>query len=637
MKSIQRLLVLPLLAGCVYMVGCDGNSAGSFQALLSQFSGSSLNGRDSLDDTSVSDVSSGLNNPSTDSIYAEGASRARVRNESGNPADITLYFYADDLVVHSAFIHILPDMITTVASLKKVDSVELTGEDVSGRILNGRTYYFGTDFNAFIPAEYVIRPDGQVELLPTPPGPTNGPVQPTLKLLEPAADVWLPPGSVVNVRWVDEGWNANALIQVFLQPVDLSSSAPRLIPMGAPIEIALDGLNDERLIVLEKLMLGDYRVMVQSHQAGNTITAIAPGIIHLIADPTNAAPELEILSPNSRVALYVGDTLDVTWNDRDIDHNATITFELESVAQSGMATGKFAISGPIAEDPDGDFDSARFILHQVLPGLYDLVGTIDDGKSTGTSRVPGVVQVLPGSANDVPTLEFTQPMNNIHVPFDESFLVRWVDSDENDNARISFLLDPDLGNTPRDGNEILLIHSIDEDGDGQNDQRTLELPEGIKEKPYRLLGVIMDGQTEVVITAPGRVVVIGHVDDNQGGHDDGTGGEETIPDLPIVDVGDLDSVNRITLKSTEYLIQATSLPRETPGRVIISNVLSGGSLEIELLTEQWNVSLENGLTLTIPDDLVSSDVTPRLFDVIFEYLSDGGRRTIVSDSPITIQ
>lgn len=642
MKTVSRILVLPLLVGCVYfLVGCDGNSAGSFQSLLAQLSGSSFDGRDSQSDTSVADVSSGLNSQSTNAIFSDGASRARVRNESENLADITLYFYSDDSVVHSAFIRILPDMVTTVASLRKVDSVELTGEDVTGRILKGRTYFFGVDFDAFIPAEYVIRADGRVELVSPLPGPPPSSPGPTLQMLEPSSDIELSIGSTLKVRWTDDGWDADTLIQIFLQPVG-STSSSNLIPMGVPIGAALDGINDENLIVLEQLALGDYRVMVRSSQTSSPIQAVAPGVVHLVVDSTNTAPELNILSPLSRVELHISDTLEVTWEDYDADDNATITFGLESVASSGMSSGKFTISNPIAEDPDGSVsDSARFTIHEVLPGLYDLVGTIDDGKSTGTSRVRAVVLVRPEPQNDPPTLELIQPANDIHVRLDESFVIRWVDSDENDNARISFMLDPDVGNIQLNGNEIVLISSILEDDDGPHDQLSLGLPDGIKQQSYRLLGVIIDGQVEVVTSAPGRVIVIDSGDDPSGGgdnpggnNDDGNGGDETLPDLPIVDVGDIDSLDRIAI--TNYLVQLTFRFVDFPDRITISNVLSGGSLEIDLLSDQWNVTQESGLMLLIPANLVSVDVYPRTFDVIVEYISEDGRRTIISDSPIYI-
>src|SRR3989304_5151081 len=107
--------------------------------------------------------------------------------------------------------------------------------------------------------------------------------------------------------------------------------------------------------------------------------------------------------------------------------------------------------------------------------------------------------------NDPPLLVLLEPASDVDVEIGRSLLVRWTDSDANDDARISLLLDPDLGNVPLDGDEVLLVASLGENEDGPGDQITLGIPAGVIEGHYRLVGAITDGLTQTLTAAPGLV------------------------------------------------------------------------------------------------------------------------------------
>lgn len=631
MRRIQTILVLPLLVGGLCIVACDGTGSGSFQSFLSQLSDISAD----RSDTSVADVTIDADQESIDasSFFSDGASRARVRNESDYRADITLRFMRGNLVVYHAFIQVLPDMVTTVTSIKRVDSVDLTGEDILGRSLNGRTYYFGVDFDAFLPVEYIILPDGRVEIVTIQQPPVTR--FPTLQLLEPADDIPLTIGSSIVIRWSDEGLHPTTMIQLYLQPVDSTSTAD-FIPVNQPIGAALDGMNDYRVIVLDDILPGTYRVIARTFNTDQSVTSIAPGLIQLMDDPTNIAPTLKIITPSNLKDYQLGDTITVEWEDGDPDDNATITFELESITSAGVDAGKFPLSSMISEDADGDlYDSGTFTITGVLPGLYDLVGTIDDGDLKGESRVERIVRILPAPQNDQPKLTFLKPASDQSHPVDSTFVVSWTDSDENDNARITLLLDPDFGAIRLDGNELVLVNSIDEDD--PIDEITLWFPEEIEFRSYRLLGIIIDGQTESLSAAPGRIIVVNsniEEDRNNPGGDGDSGNNEDSEenDITIIDISDPTRISRVT--TLQFLIQLTPILRDKPGRVEISNESFGGNIQYTLLAEQWDISDRGELTLNLPDDLIPSDVVHRNFEVTLEWNIDPELTTSILDQLI---
>ena len=89
-------------------------------------------------------------------------------------------------------------------------------------------------------------------------------------------------------------------------------------------------------------------------------------------------------------------------------------------AGTGISVGTFTIGPPIAEDPDGEvWDTADLAIEGLLPGTYDLVGTIDDGELVGSARVEQVVQILPSPENDPPQIEVIEPAADVRIKAEE--------------------------------------------------------------------------------------------------------------------------------------------------------------------------------------------------------------------------
>ena len=475
---------------------------------------------------SNSDNSAGTGDPSVGDVTIPGGSspepdgggsapdldtvRARIRNESPVRADVTLRFIQDENVVHLAFVRVLPETVTTVGSPSMANVVEIFGVDSQGRALPSATRTFGLDFDTLRPAEYLV----QASPTPTDPGPVDEPpdrpvppeaAPPVIVLTQPSRDVDVTLGSTFQVAWTDDGGAPGTVIQIVLRSQEALGEEVTISPA---IGAALDGLNDEFEAILQGVSPGDYQVVARMIDGDRTDESVAPGIVVAKADPDNAGPSLVIRVPTANVELRNGGILEVAWDDEDEDDNATITFELQSADPFGAPLGRFPISPVLAEDPDGAAqDKADLVIRGLLPGRYDLVGTIDDGRLRGTARLVGGVGILPDPLNDPPTLLLSAPAMEVNVEVGGSLTVQWEDSDTNNDARISLFLDPGPTFTTQEGNEILLVNALSEDVDGQGDRITLGIPEIAATGSYRVLGVISDGLTQVAVWSPGMVFV----------------------------------------------------------------------------------------------------------------------------------
>jgi uncharacterized membrane protein YgcG len=573
-----------------------------------------------------------------------------VRNESTARADVTLRFIRDDAVVHLAFARVLPDTITTIASPETVDMVELSGVDDRGRALPAAEFVFGVDFSENVPAEYAITEDGgAVEQPPGRPGLL------TLQLTAPASAAILALGSTFDVRWVDSN-SPTAVVSLFLRKAG-SGEAGELVPLGPAIGAALDGINDAFRAVLEGVEPGQYEVVGRIDDGDQSVIAIAHGIVQVIHDPLDAAPVVTIRKPSSLTPLRNGDALRVEWSDADPDNNATIVFSLAPGGLAPLAGEEFVISPPIAEDPDGaSSDSVVLTLRDVLPGLYDLVATIDDGRLIGTDRVGGAVRVLPAANNDLPRFDFLEPFADSAVIVGGVLHARWTDSDDNDNARISLLLDPELENVLLNGNEIVLASSIGEDDDGPADQIALAIPGDVRPGTYRLAGVITDGLTQVITRAPGLVTVRASPPSsgsNGGGNGSGSGsgsgsgngsglggGGNNVGGGPSTEITQVQPAVEVVDHPGELITVAVTLqegPLPRRSRVYLTNFRYGGDFRVDLTPLTGPIPSSKTYTLVVNTGLVPNATWPRSFDIELETIIEGVTTITFSPRPIRIR
>jgi len=598
------------------VVACGRSGATGFGDLVDPSTDANSNDNTESDDTSVGDVTDGDNsndnpgpgdvptdpdggtqNPTRPQPQPEEAIRARVRNESALRADVTLRFIRDDAIAHSAFLRVRSSTITTVESRKSADIVQAFGLDETGDVLPSVTFVFGVDFDEDTPAEYIIPAD-----IPDEP-PSDEPIPddvqpPTIKVLEPANDETLTLGSTLMVRWTYTTASQEAVVRIYMQRADATGTEDRT-QVGPTVPAALDGAAGELSIILQDIDPGLYRIVGEINDGAEAVTAVAPGWVEVVSEVDDAAPSITILSPLEETELYEGKVLSIAWRVEGDEDNATVTFFLVTAEETAGTEEPIVIGSPLCDDPDADGVCwAELAMAGVRPGLYDLVGQIDVGGVVEAHRVAGVVRIL----NDEPQLTFLEPADDFELDPGESFDVVWTDSDDNDNARILLLLDPDLNGVGLDGDEVLLVPPLDEDPDGTSDTTTVEIPTGVPKGVYRLAGTISDGIAEVYARAPGLIYF----------------GVCMPQDPELVLTVDDAPLKRRLGETIEVELETSDVPIDAGVRFYLSKVGSGGTVSAEMHTASVNLHGVNVLAISSFEPVIPNEGWPRQFDLVVE-------------------
>ncbi|MFQ5414277.1 MAG: hypothetical protein ACE5E6_07435 [Phycisphaerae bacterium] len=632
--------------GAVAGVGCDGGTPG---ALVGVGTGDDVEATvaapTDAGPQSVADVTVEITTAvpaAMETIPASAIITARVRNESDARVDVTLRFISADVIVHLAFLEVMPGTVTTVVSPRPADTLLISGIDEHGVALASGTFVYGTDFDEDTAATYGIVQveDGPAASVPgdaadpgpvPPPGETIGAPMPdttgglTISLIEPSDDRTAPIGSKFDVKWTDESDTDNAVVRIGLRPVG-SGHEGTFLPIAPPVGEPLDGLNDRLEVVVQGIDDGLYEVVGRIDDGETEQESVAPGLIEVVTGADNAAPTLAITGPSAPVELFDGEAMVVTWADDDADDNATITFALVASEPLGGAPSSYVISPPLAEDPDGpSVDEALLLIQGVLPGVYDLVGTIADGTLVGTSRVERIVRMLADPDNDLPTLELIEPAVDIELEAGHAFGVQWVDSDDNDNGLISVSLSPEAIGVPQGGNEILIAASIAEDPDGVGDVITLGVPHGVASGTYRVMGAITDGVSQVITYAPGRLIVSDPPPMPDG------------PPPPSIELTKpVDDVFMSLGDPITATLHAVGLPDDTKLALFLDNTVFGGDVRIEITPSWLDVSYATFIVPTGAVD-IPNDAWPRRFQLEIEAVVDGATYTGVAPGTMWIR
>ncbi len=217
----------------------------------------------------------------------------------------------------------------------------------------------------------------------------------------------------------------------------------------------------------------------------------------------NDPPSIEMLEPSSDVQARLGSLLTLQWRDADPDNDARIGLLMRPVGGNDDLSAQLA--PVLAEDPDGPNDRLRVVIEGIAPGVYEVVGAIDDGAADAESVAPGLVTVVGNPEDAAPTLTILQPSVNVTVIREESLAVQWDDASTSD-AYITFYLDADGIAFNEDDIQVSPPLAAGPDG-GTNDSGRLAIA-GVPTGEYELLGVINDGELLGTARARGRVTVI---------------------------------------------------------------------------------------------------------------------------------
>ncbi len=564
-----------------------------------------------------------------------GRASAKVYNEIDTRVLVTLRFLNGEGLTHVALLDVLAGTATQIDAPASAERIHFSGASRTGKTLPALETIYGRDFDELRPAEYRVSPEPPViddpvyppvdpPVNPDPPADDDPPVidEPapalSLEVIEPARDMSLALGETLRVAWRDEA-GEGAIVAVGLRSTAREDSP--FVQLAPVVSAAPDGPADEVRVVLQGIPSGPYRVAVILDDGRTLIEAKAPGFVSVFESETNKAPFVEITAPAAfaEVSVATGEQLTIRWIDSDDDDDALIAFALVGSAFDPVVAGvRYDLSPQRREDEDGAAgDSGAFSLAGVLPGRYDLIATISDGKLSYQSRREGAIVVTPVVIIETPNVAPTmavEPIGTRTIDGQGTFVVTWDDADPDDNAMISLLLDPDFAlSAPLDGDEITLQSGIAEDPDGDAfDTATLTvdwsaLPvdaawqstaapdnpdEVITFLDCRLVARITDGRETFTQRVTGRVRVFAPPQEES---------------TPITDITVIEPAGDLTIRPGQPLVVLLGGIESSAGlsaRYRLTNRAAGGSLTFDLPVVATGERPSLAEPVTVATDLV---------------------------------
>ena len=311
---------------------------------------------------------------------------------------------------------------------------------------------------------------------------------PSITILEPdgVGDV---ADSVFNVRWIDSDADSNASITLRYDS-DCNFGGEVLIGL-VPWGEDPDGIWDAYPWNLDAIPEGQYYVKATIDDGINTpVYSCSPGPLTVVHPPS-----ITILKPDA-----IGDethrSYRIDWDDRDADDNATISLWYDADKTPGGET--LIAQVPWGEDPDGAaFDSYVWNTTLVPPGYYYIKAIIDDSKSSNFSYSAGRLRI---TANDPPEITVLEPSEEREAS--KTFLITWIDHDEDDNATITLYYDTDRN----PGGEILI--GVVPQGALSDNNTFLWIVSDIPEGLYYIRAIITDGIATARSYSTGTVRVV---------------------------------------------------------------------------------------------------------------------------------
>jgi len=311
---------------------------------------------------------------------------------------------------------------------------------------------------------------------------------PSITILEPdgVGDV---ADSVFNVRWIDSDADSNASITLRYDS-DCNFGGEVLIDL-VPWSEDPEGIWDAYPWNLDAIPEGQYYVKATIDDGINTpVYSCGPGPLTIVHPPS-----ITILRPDA-----IGDETHriyrIEWDDRDADDNATISLWYDTDKTPGGETLIAQVSW--GENPDGAaFDSFVWNTTLVPPGYYYIKAIIDDGKSSDSSYSAGRLRI---AANDPPEITVLEPSEEREASM--TFLITWIDHDEDDNATITLYYDTDRN----PGGEIFI--AVAPQGSLSDNNTFLWIISDIPEGFYYIKAVITDGMATARSYSTGIVHVV---------------------------------------------------------------------------------------------------------------------------------
>ncbi|UCE73812.1 MAG: VCBS repeat-containing protein [Methanomassiliicoccales archaeon] len=226
----------------------------------------------------------------------------------------------------------------------------------------------------------------------------------------------------------------------------------------------------------------------------------------------NNPPLIQLVEPDGEED-YANTEYMIIWIDSDNDDDASISLYYDPDA-AGF-NGK-SIANDLSEDALGNSGVYIWDTTNIPEGEYFVYAIIEDGIDISRDYSPGKITIdHSGAFNCAPTIVLITPEKGVKMA-DSSYMIRWIDSDSDDDASISLFYDTD-----QNGYDGTLI--VSELSENDEDDSYVWDTTGIIEGEYYLYGIITDGHhKEVYDYSDGKLRIYhgSNEDENQNGDDD---------------------------------------------------------------------------------------------------------------------
>ncbi len=271
-------------------------------------------------------------------------------------------------------------------------------------------------------------------------------VPPKLIILNPPDNKTVAAHTSFTIRWADSDPDDNAIINISYDNDNDTENGNKGRLLSLRYENK-DGDNDKFKWKTSSVPEGEYYIVFEitdGHR--DTIINYSDGKVKINHDISmNDEPDITILEPNG-VEDMVDASYFIAWIDSDEDDDAEITLYYDD--DDADFNGVPIIEG-IMEDDDGKAsDGTEINMHvwntsALDDGDYYIYGKIEDGiHSPYYNYSSGPLTISHTINNTKPTIKILEPDGIQDDDIDKAFVIKWDDTDPDDNAVIKLYYSP---------------------------------------------------------------------------------------------------------------------------------------------------------------------------------------------------
>lgn len=271
-------------------------------------------------------------------------------------------------------------------------------------------------------------------------------VPPKLIILNPPDGEEIYAHTSFTIRWADSDPDDNAIINISYDNDNNSANgnSGRLVTERSEDK---DGDNDKYKWKTSSVPEGEYYIVFETTDGHrDTMINYSTGKVIIDHDPTrNAKPDISIIDPDG-----VDDTVDasyfITWTDYDMDDDAEITLYYDEDDQG--FNGIEIVSGIMEDDDEKTLDGSEINMYVwnttlLTDGDYYIYAKIEDGVwQPKYNYSSGPLTIFHRINNEAPTIRILEPDGVQDDGIDKAFVIKWDDTDPDDNAIIKLYYSP---------------------------------------------------------------------------------------------------------------------------------------------------------------------------------------------------